>query len=164
MVDCVGKPRIFIQFSCLIAPPHCFESALWRTGMLLPNAGGKIADWLLRGFIQCANIQVLIARSNTASLHKFGGCGYDDKLHLSISYIWPYGEIIPHTKCGGVQWWAGCKVLALNVAYSSPVHLLYSSINIKLIHNSSITDNQFFVTYYLTFSKEKSMNLSVTWS
>ena len=53
-------------------------SALWRTRMLLPNAGRKIADWLLRGFIQCANIQILIARSITASVHKFGGCGYDD--------------------------------------------------------------------------------------
>ena len=46
--------------------------------MLLPKGGRKIADWLLRGFIQCANIQVLIARSITASVHKLGGCEYDD--------------------------------------------------------------------------------------
>ena len=71
--------RIFIQCSCLIASPRGYESALWRTQMLLPNAGRKIPDWLSCGFIQCANIQVLIARSITASVHKFGGCGYDDK-------------------------------------------------------------------------------------
>ena len=28
VVDCVGKPRIFIQCSCLIAPPRGYESAL----------------------------------------------------------------------------------------------------------------------------------------
>ena len=74
-VDCVSKPRIFIQCSCLIGPPRGYESALCRTRMLLPNAGRKVADWLLRGFIQCANIQVLLARSITASVHKSGGCG-----------------------------------------------------------------------------------------
>ena len=78
VVDCVGKPRTFIQCSPLIAPPHSYESALCRTRMLLPNAGRKIADWLLRGFIQCANIQVTKARSIAASVHKFGGCGYED--------------------------------------------------------------------------------------
>ena len=77
MVDCVYKPRIFIQCSCLIASRRGYESALWRTRMLLPNAGRKIADWLLCGFIQCTNIHVL-ARSLTASVQKFGGCGYDD--------------------------------------------------------------------------------------
>ena len=82
VVDCVGKPRIFIQYSCLITPPRGYESALFRTRMLLPNAERKIADWLLRGFIQCANIQVLIARSITASVHKFGGGGYDDESHV----------------------------------------------------------------------------------
>ena len=41
-----------------------------------------MAEWLLRGFIQCANIQVLIARSITASVHKFGGGGYDDESHV----------------------------------------------------------------------------------
>ena len=51
VVDCVGKQKISIQCSCLIAPP--------------------------RGY-QCANIQVLIARSITASVHKFRGCGDDD--------------------------------------------------------------------------------------
>ena len=40
--------------------------------------GRKVADWLLRGFIHCANVQVIIARSITASARKFGGCGYDD--------------------------------------------------------------------------------------
>ena len=68
VVNCVGKPWIFIQYSCLIAPLRGYESALWRTRMLLPNGGRKIADWLVRGFIQCANIQVHIARSITASL------------------------------------------------------------------------------------------------
>ena len=28
VVDCVGKPQIFIQCSCLIAPPRDYESAL----------------------------------------------------------------------------------------------------------------------------------------
>ena len=46
--------------------------------MLLLNAGRRIADWLKRGFIQCANIQVSIARSITASVRKFGSCVYDD--------------------------------------------------------------------------------------
>ena len=78
VVDCVGKLRIFIQCSRLIAPPRSYESALFRTRVLLPNAGRKVADWLLRGFIQCGNIQVIIARSITASVQKFGGCGYDD--------------------------------------------------------------------------------------
>ena len=81
VVDCVGKPRILIQCSCLIAPPRGHESALWRTQMLLPNAGRKIADWILRGFILYANIHVRIARSIAASVHKFGGCGYDDGLN-----------------------------------------------------------------------------------
>ena len=31
VVDCVGKPRIFIQCSCLIVPLHGYESALLRT-------------------------------------------------------------------------------------------------------------------------------------
>ena len=44
VVDCVGKPRIFIQYSCLIAPRRGYVSALWRTRMLLPNDGSKIAD------------------------------------------------------------------------------------------------------------------------
>ena len=78
VVDCVGKPLIFIQCSCLIAPPRGYKSALWRTRLLLPNTGRKITDWLLSGFIQCANIQALLARSITASVHKFGGCGYDN--------------------------------------------------------------------------------------
>ena len=80
VVDRVGKPWIFIQCSCLIAPLRSYESALCRTWMLLPNDGMKVADWLLRGFIQCANIQVIIARSITAFMHNFGGCGYDDAL------------------------------------------------------------------------------------
>ena len=89
VVDCVGKPWIFIQCSCLIAPPCGYESALWKTWMLLPNAGGEIADWLLRGFIQCANIQVLIARSITASVHKFGGRRYDGDLgHWLLIIRW----------------------------------------------------------------------------
>ena len=46
VVDCVGKPWIFIQCSCLIAPLCGYQSALWRTRMLLPNAGRKLADWL----------------------------------------------------------------------------------------------------------------------
>ena len=25
VVDCVGKPQIFIEHSCLIAPPHGYE-------------------------------------------------------------------------------------------------------------------------------------------
>ena len=72
VVDCVGKQRIFNKCSCLIAPLCGYESALWRTRVLLPKAGRKVADWLLRGFIQCVNVQVLIARSITASVHKFG--------------------------------------------------------------------------------------------
>ena len=78
VVDCVGKSWIFIQCSCLIAPLNGYESALilWRTCMLLPNAGRKLTDWFLRGFIQCANIQVLmITWSITASVHKFGAVG-----------------------------------------------------------------------------------------
>ena len=78
VVDCVGKPWIFFQCSCLIAPLRGYGSALWRTRMLLPNAGRKIADWLLRGFIQCANIQVIITWSIRTSVHKFRGCEYDD--------------------------------------------------------------------------------------
>ena len=60
VVDCVSKPRIFIQCSCLIAPLRSYESALGRTRMLLANAGMKIADWLLLGFIQCANLHHLM--------------------------------------------------------------------------------------------------------
>ena len=66
LVDCVGKPRIFIQCLCLIAPLCGYESALWRTRMVIPNAGRKNADWLSCGCIQCANIQVLITWSITA--------------------------------------------------------------------------------------------------
>ena len=84
VVDCFGKPRIFIQCSCLIAPPRGRESALCRTRMLCPNTGRKVDDWLLRGFIQCAYIQVIIARSITASMHKFRGCGYDDGFILAF--------------------------------------------------------------------------------
>ena len=71
LVDCVGKPRIFIQCSCLIAPLCGYESALWRTRMFLSNAGRKIADWLLhvRSFIQCANLQALVTWSITATVH-----------------------------------------------------------------------------------------------
>ena len=87
VVDCVGKPRISIQCSCLIAPPRGYGSALLRTRMLLPNTGRKIADWSLRGFIQCANIQVLLARSITASVHKFGGCGYDDAIKNAAMWL-----------------------------------------------------------------------------
>ena len=89
--DCVGKPRISIQCSCLIAPPLCYESALLRARMLLPNAGRKIADWLLSGFIKCAYIQVRIAKSITASVHKFGGCGYDDG-YLHVKWH-PYASL-----------------------------------------------------------------------
>ena len=57
--------------------------------MLLPIAGRKIADWLLRGFIQCANIQVLLAQSIMASVHKFGGCVYDDASYQTLTdYCW----------------------------------------------------------------------------
>ena len=42
-------------------------------------AGRKLGDWLLRGFFQYAKIQVLISQSNTASVQKFRGCGYDDE-------------------------------------------------------------------------------------
>ena len=58
-----------------------YESALWRTQMLLTNAGRKIPDWLC-GYIQCANLQVLITWSITASVPTFGvwvWCGYDDE-------------------------------------------------------------------------------------
>ena len=68
-VDCVGKPRILIQCSCLIAPLRDHESALWRTRMVLPNTGRKIADWLLCGFIQCANLHVRTLWSIAASVH-----------------------------------------------------------------------------------------------
>ena len=40
-----------------------------------------------------ANIQVIIARSVTASVHKFGGCGYDDditELELDIFNSYNY--------------------------------------------------------------------------
>ena len=35
----------------------------------------------------CPEVQVLIARSITASVHKFGGCGYDDDLWVDDA--WP---------------------------------------------------------------------------
>ena len=74
-VDCVGKPWILIQCSCLIAPLCGYESALWRTQMLLSNAGRNIADWLLRGFIQCANLRVLLPWSIKASAGYFRAVG-----------------------------------------------------------------------------------------
>ena len=39
--------------------PDCPSVWLYESLMLLPNAGRKIADWPLRSFTQCANIQVL---------------------------------------------------------------------------------------------------------
>ena len=46
---------------------------------------------LLRDFIQCANKQVLITWSTTASVHKFGGCGYmyDDDIveHIACMQV-----------------------------------------------------------------------------
>ena len=82
MVDCVGKSQILSQCSCFTAPLNGYESALWWTRMLLPNAGRKFADWLLHDFIQYANIQVLITRSITGSVQKFGGCVYDDDISM----------------------------------------------------------------------------------
>ena len=76
VVDCVGKPRIFIQWLCLTALLRGYDSPLRRTRMLLPNAGRMISNWLSRGFIQCANMQVHITWSITTSVQKFGGCGY----------------------------------------------------------------------------------------
>ena len=71
MSDCPPPPRVAMS-------QHCEE------------LGKKIADWLLRGLIQCANIQVLIALSITASVHKFGGCGYGDAVttdfDIGLSY------------------------------------------------------------------------------
>ena len=93
MVDCVGKPRIFIQCTCLIAYPCGYESALWRTRMLLPNTRKKIADWLLRGFIHC--IQVLIARSITHSMHKLGGA-------VGMTMHWPFS--CPNLKKWSTLW------------------------------------------------------------
>ena len=37
-----------------------YESALWKQRILLPKAGRKIADWLIRGYIHCANKLVCI--------------------------------------------------------------------------------------------------------
>ena len=53
-----------------------YELALWRTPILLPIAGGKIADWLKCVYIQCDNLHVLKPWSVTAS----GGCVYDDDI------------------------------------------------------------------------------------
>ena len=39
---------------------------------------------LLRGFIQCASIQVIIARSITASVHKFGAVSMTMGLHRAL--------------------------------------------------------------------------------
>ena len=72
VVDCVGKPWIFIQCSYLIAPPRGYESALWRTRMLLTNAGRKITDWLLRDLSQCTNLCILITWSIMASALVWG--------------------------------------------------------------------------------------------
>ena len=72
----------FKNLRCSFALFSKYGKGARGTRMLLPNAGKKIADWLLRGFIQCANIQVLIARSITASVH--GGCGYDDDLYWTL--------------------------------------------------------------------------------
>ena len=50
-----------------------YESALWWTRMLLPNAGRKVANWLLCGFIRCNNI--LTARLITAPCISSGAVG-----------------------------------------------------------------------------------------
>ena len=45
-----------------------YESALWRTWMLLPSAGRKVAFWLY-GFIKCDYFRVLTLWSTKASMH-----------------------------------------------------------------------------------------------
>ena len=52
-----------------------YESALWRTRMQLPNAGRKITDWLIRGFIRCDNLQVFITWSITGPCISSGAVG-----------------------------------------------------------------------------------------
>ena len=48
VVDILGKTLIFVQCSCLIAPLCSYVNQHCGTRMLLPKAGRKIVDWLLR--------------------------------------------------------------------------------------------------------------------
>ena len=98
VVDCVGKPRIFIQCSCLIATLHGDESALWKTKMFLPNAGRKIA-----------NIQVRIARSLMASVHEFGAVGVTMALSIKQGglYFYVYNTVNAAVTRDAIYWISG---------------------------------------------------------
>ena len=63
-----------------------YESALWRAWMHLPNTGRKIADWLLLGFSWCDYFHIVTILTIMASVHKFGGCRYDDEWNKNISF------------------------------------------------------------------------------
>ena len=54
----VYKTRILLMLDC--PSVWLYESALWRTRMLLPDTGRKVAYWLLLGFIQCGYLHILI--------------------------------------------------------------------------------------------------------
>ena len=66
--------------------PDCLSAWLWVSIVKNPDAPSKRwkEDRWLVDFIRCANIQVLLARSTTACVHKFGGCGYDDGAHILV--------------------------------------------------------------------------------
>ena len=78
-----------LWYSFNISIPDCPSAWLWVSivknpdALKFPNTGKKIADWLLGGSIQCANIQVLITWSIMAAVHKFGSCGYDDVKYIN---------------------------------------------------------------------------------
>ena len=67
---------------------HCPSEWICVSIVMNPDAPSKRWLLVLRDFIQCANIKVLITRSITVSVQKFGGCRYDDgMLHICAWHI-----------------------------------------------------------------------------
>ena len=76
--------RYFSRFSYAIIMNICKCLLSLRIGSQQPHVGSSsypsgrnISDWLLWGIIPCAYLRVIVPWTITASVHKFGGCGYD---------------------------------------------------------------------------------------